>query len=900
MKYLLCFLICLPCCLSAQTPPTAAWTKVFGGKKQDHAVDVVTTHDGNVAILGYGRSAPAQGQDATLQVRDPGGEVKWTKHFGGSKEDQLNAVVQTADGGFALAGYRTNPTTNQREAWILRTNERGDTLWNKHLAGEKDQRFYDIIETANGELLATGYTFREGQQKMWLYRCYSGGAFKKEYLFGDEGKNEGLRLRQGLNGHIGIAGMTTSGKGNRNIRFLVLDERFKPVTHHIFGSRQWEELNDLAVHSNGGFLLAGVTQSTPRNNGNGGNDFWLIHTNAAGELVWERTFGENGDDEGFGVVEDPLGNILLLGQTYSHAMGANTSKALVYRIAPDGTQIGESVYFGGRGNDRLTAASCLPDGSIIAVGTTSSKQENAQREDGWVIRLNSVVDYSRLPVSQLSLADLRLQETARDGFLEAGEEAYLQLTIHNNAAEDAFDLILDGSETSQLAGIELRRRTRIPYLRAGASQNVRVPVSYTANVDPTDATFQFTVSDVSRNRSEPVRLDVPVVPLNVPSNYLDVSWQLAGVNRDSVIKVYEPTFPLSARARCDQRLFRRNFTVELNKQPYRKGSKSGETGLSSKTSAGVWDHDYTNLIELSPGMNEIRITVDNGDRKETSRILQVIYSDKPNLHVLAIGIDHGDLKYTRKDAEDFAATFAAQRGDLFDQVYRTTLVSNARTPAGRFQTNGEVIKSTFATLRESYQYNIYEQDLLVVFISSHGQTINNRFKIVPSDGFAGEENYVDYAEDILEPLEALACQKLLFVDACHSGSGSSVEGGDEKTTRPNDGRAKALTNLTSALRSTNTIASCQAEESSWEDEAWENGAFTEALIGAFRNEAFEDEAGTFRPSQGDDIVTIAELYTYLTRRVPAMVQQLKKSGTQRPYLAQDQLERAGHLPVFGY
>ena len=60
----------------------------------------------------------------------------------------------------------------------------------------------------------------------------------------------------------------------------------------IFG---FEELPD------GGFIIGGASRSgisgSKTSAGHGGMDFWLLRTDAAGTVIWDRTFG--GDDREF-------------------------------------------------------------------------------------------------------------------------------------------------------------------------------------------------------------------------------------------------------------------------------------------------------------------------------------------------------------------------------------------------------------------------------------------------------------------------------------------------------------------------------------------------------------------------------------------------------------------------
>ena len=56
----------------------------------------------------------------------------WDKTFGGTGWDYSNAMKQTNDGGFILAGSTTSFTgPNNRDAWLIKTDSDGIEEWNK-------------------------------------------------------------------------------------------------------------------------------------------------------------------------------------------------------------------------------------------------------------------------------------------------------------------------------------------------------------------------------------------------------------------------------------------------------------------------------------------------------------------------------------------------------------------------------------------------------------------------------------------------------------------------------------------------------------------------------------------------------------------------------------------------
>ncbi len=879
--------------LTAQTPPGLAWKKVFGGKKTEKTYDVAATYDGKIAVVGSSDTEPAKGTDALFLLLDPSGQSVKQTLLGSSGDDILNAIATTRDGGFAMAG-QTNAGAGKEDGWLVKLNEKGDTLWQKTAGTSHREFFNDIIEMADGGLLAVGSTERaEGRTDMWVYKTFADGSLQWQQYFGNRGDDEARAVVQDAAGNIAIAGITTQGKGGRNIWLFIIDKDGKPLHHRIFGSRQYEEVSSIVATRDGGFALAGYAKAGA--DGSGLKDMWLIKTASDGDMAWQSTFGGRSNDSAFGMTETTDGGLVLVGYTFSHLIGANTSNALIIKADRDGKLVWQTDEYGGKQDDELTAAAILPDGGFVFAGTTSSKSEEAQGDDIWVIRFNREFDVpiaigTAIP-TQLTVSDFKLIDN-NDGYLEEGETAFLRMTIENKGSQDAYDGDLILQETNGAKALEFPNFRKLGFLPAGKSVQVFMQVKGLEGLAVSDAQFEAFCTDASRSRTQPVSLKIITKPLNLPSDFLDIAWLVPLGKGETVVK--SSSTPIRLRTRSDRKLNRSHFTIILNGQPYKIGQKAGEAGLDDRgKTKNIFTYEYTSQIELQPGKNTVEVVVQNGDKKVTSTPVTIAYSDKPNLHILSLGIEHDDLKFTAEDAKDFAASFAGQDGKLFDKVYLTTLVSGTKTAAGIFQTDGEVVKKAFRDLKENYNYTIYQNDLLVVFISSHGKTVNNDFKIIPTDfGMSGEKSLIDYRQNVLDQLAPLPCRKLVFVDACHSGSfdiaaaNNSGDGGKNLS--------ETLSSLSNASDAPYTLASCRADESSWEDPAWGNGAFTAAILDAFK----QAESGTDSPAGSDGILTVGELYDYLSQRVQQLLKEAGKQGTQHPYISPEQLGKVREVQVF--
>ena len=131
--------------------------------------------------------------------------------------------------------------------------------------------------------------------------------------------------------------------------------------------------------SDGGYISVGVTESF----GEGGEDVYLVRTDAAGNILWTRSLGGSGDDNGWSVHESD-GLFFIAGFTDSY--GAGDFDCYLIGTDSDG-KVEWSRTFGGEGKDRCWGIRPTADGGYVLVGETTSFGSGA--EDCYLIRTDA-------------------------------------------------------------------------------------------------------------------------------------------------------------------------------------------------------------------------------------------------------------------------------------------------------------------------------------------------------------------------------------------------------------------------------------------------------------------------------------------------------------------------------
>ena len=251
---------------------------------------------------------------------------------------------------------------------------------------------------------------------------------------------------------------------------------------------------------------------------------------------------------------------------------------------------------------------------------------------------------------------------------------------------------------------------------------------------------------------------------------------------------------------------------------------------------------------------------------------------KLKLNLISFGprVDH--LSYNCKDAKEFCDLYSNQSGPsfLFSSIVKKEITYNEGTRDNLLQ--------EIKTLKNQ---NLDSSNLIMLFISSHGETLNDSFYILTHS----EKNNdcsakINLKTEILDILNTIKCKKIIFLDACFSAlairncnSMTSVSVATPKA-RPVS-YAKSIPRppllelnrlINDAIRGKNDIniiASSNDDQQSYESPSLENGYFTSAVLeGLSKN--YADQKNT-NNSNAVGVTTLRELYDYLYTEVPLLI-----------------------------
>jgi len=199
------------------------WTKTFGGSELDAAHSVQQTIDGGYILAGHTKSFGAHGSNFWLIKTDLKGNKEWDKTFGDYAEDQAYSVQQTFDGGYILAGYTTG-----LDFWLVKTDSDGNKEWDKTFKGGVYQAGYQkawsVQQTSDNGYIMAGYTYSLGEwNDFWLIKTDQKGNTEWDKILGGPLDDKAYSVQQTIDGGYILAGYTQSfGAGNSDVWLIKL------------------------------------------------------------------------------------------------------------------------------------------------------------------------------------------------------------------------------------------------------------------------------------------------------------------------------------------------------------------------------------------------------------------------------------------------------------------------------------------------------------------------------------------------------------------------------------------------------------------------------------------------------------------------------------------------------
>jgi len=142
----------------ALEPGDTLWTRIYGGWLAEKGECVRQTLDGGYILTGLTASFGPTGGNAWLMKTDANGDSLWTRVYGGNREDIGYVVELTTDGGYIIGGHTQSYGAGDSDMWLLKTDANGDRLWAKTYGGYTWEKCFSVQQTTDGGYVMAGRT----------------------------------------------------------------------------------------------------------------------------------------------------------------------------------------------------------------------------------------------------------------------------------------------------------------------------------------------------------------------------------------------------------------------------------------------------------------------------------------------------------------------------------------------------------------------------------------------------------------------------------------------------------------------------------------------------------------------------------------------------------------------
>ncbi len=307
------------------------------------------------------------------------------RSIGGNDDDEGQAIRQTSDGGYILTGFTKSFGAGNRDFYLIKTDDIGNVTWSRVYGGNDDDRAYSVEQTTDGGYIVCGYTksFGAGDDDLFLVKTDATGAIVWTSTFGNNKDDHGYYVQQTSDGGYIAAGYTddpAGGLGDDDFFLVKTDATGNLEWNKHYGDNDDEVAYCVQQTTDGGFVLCGETKSY----GLGNDDIYVVKTDNMGNVQYSGVYGDNDEDLARSIRQTADGGFILTGETKSFGVGGRA--VIVMKLTSTLNHTWTKTYEGAN-DDRGHEIQLLNNGlGYVVVGRTKSFGQGG--EDAFLLQID--------------------------------------------------------------------------------------------------------------------------------------------------------------------------------------------------------------------------------------------------------------------------------------------------------------------------------------------------------------------------------------------------------------------------------------------------------------------------------------------------------------------------------
>ena len=286
------------------------WSYNYGGEGSEWGEKVIITNDSAYALAGYTNSIGNGGFDFYLVKTNSEGTVEFEKSYGGTDWDKAHGLVQMPDSGYVMVGETYSYGSGGTDAYIIRTNKNGDTLWTRVFGGPEDDYANDVLIDGDSIVVVGGTeSFGAGMADGLILKYHMDGTLGWSQVNGKEREDYYTSIVKNTSGEYFLGGTRhyyfdqTGWLGDFWIYNITSDGQILNAdTSMTGGTHELEIAHDIAIDDNDNIFWAGETKSFGYSTIDNEKDAYLgklLNNYYEGNYI--KNFGEAGEDVAYGM-----------------------------------------------------------------------------------------------------------------------------------------------------------------------------------------------------------------------------------------------------------------------------------------------------------------------------------------------------------------------------------------------------------------------------------------------------------------------------------------------------------------------------------------------------------------------------------------------------------------------
>lgn len=362
---------------------TDGWNYIYGRALQQ-------TTDGGYIVAGYINNVFTGTElDVYVMKTNQNGDTAWTKYYGGSKDQEAHDIKKTSDGGYIITGYKEvyNGLNWLPKMYLLKINANGDSLWSKTY--ERDNSHgYSVQQTTDGGYIVAGtgpqpVDFGSPNTYMYLLKTNATGdsSWSEHYEAfsvdppsiseSDVYADKAYSVQQTSDGGYILAAqvqVVTSPSTTNNFGYVLKVNTNGVIEWEKTYGKQPSLLKSVQQTTDGGYIITGKAL---KDSAKAVYGLYAAKLNSTGDTTWTKMYG-NIDvvaniAEGNSVKQTTDGGYAVTGYVWNDGVGTGTPDIWLLRLNTAGDTVCTGVW-GGSSSDYGEDVEQTSDGGFIITG----------------------------------------------------------------------------------------------------------------------------------------------------------------------------------------------------------------------------------------------------------------------------------------------------------------------------------------------------------------------------------------------------------------------------------------------------------------------------------------------------------------------------------------------------